>query len=117
MRSVDAWTMPFAGTSIAIALFVGRMEVAMDILWTVVIGGIVGWLASLAMRTDGQMGIVANVVVGIVGSVLGHVAAGALGIDAGNAALRWLVSLLGAIVLIALLSALGVFRGGRTRVA
>ena len=35
---------------------------------TLVIGGIVGWLASILMKTNAQMGILANVVVGVVGS-------------------------------------------------
>ena len=40
------------------------------ILWLIV-GGIVGWLASLIMRTDGQQGILLNVVVGIIGAFIG----------------------------------------------
>ncbi len=40
------------------------------IIWLIV-GGICGWLASLNMRTDAQQGIVLNVVVGIVGALLG----------------------------------------------
>ena len=40
------------------------------IIW-LVIGGIVGWLASLVMRTDAQQGILLNIVVGIVGAFLG----------------------------------------------
>jgi uncharacterized membrane protein YeaQ/YmgE (transglycosylase-associated protein family) len=40
------------------------------LLW-LVIGGIIGWLASLVMRTDGQQGIILNIVVGIVGAFLG----------------------------------------------
>jgi len=40
------------------------------IVWLVV-GGIIGWLASLAMKTDDQQGIFLNVVVGIVGAMLG----------------------------------------------
>jgi uncharacterized membrane protein YeaQ/YmgE (transglycosylase-associated protein family) len=40
------------------------------IIW-LVIGGVIGWLASLVMKTDKQQGIVLNVVVGIVGSMLG----------------------------------------------
>ena len=38
---------------------------------TIIVGGIVGWLASMVMKTDKQMGILANVVVGIVGSSVG----------------------------------------------
>ena len=40
------------------------------IVWLVV-GGVIGWLASIVMKTDAQQGIVLNVVVGIVGAVLG----------------------------------------------
>ncbi len=40
------------------------------IIWLVV-GGVIGWLASLVMRTDGQQGVVLNVVVGIIGAMLG----------------------------------------------
>ena len=39
-------------------------------IWLVV-GGIVGWLASVAMRTDAQQGILANIVLGVVGSYIG----------------------------------------------
>jgi uncharacterized membrane protein YeaQ/YmgE (transglycosylase-associated protein family) len=39
------------------------------IIWLVV-GGLIGWLASLLMKTDGQQGILLNVVVGIVGALL-----------------------------------------------
>lgn len=40
------------------------------IIWLIV-GGVIGWLASLVMKTDGQQGIILNVVVGIVGAMLG----------------------------------------------
>ena len=40
------------------------------IIWLVV-GGVIGWLASMLMRTDGQQGVLLNVVVGIVGAFLG----------------------------------------------
>ncbi len=39
------------------------------ILW-LVIGGVVGWLASIVMRTDAQQGIFLNIVVGIVGAAV-----------------------------------------------
>ena len=56
------------------------------IIWLVV-GGIVGWLASIIMKTNAQMGIIANVLVGIVGSWLGFWIAGMLGLgDATRAA-------------------------------
>ena len=40
------------------------------IIW-LIIGGLIGWVASMIMRTDGQQGIILNVIVGIVGAVLG----------------------------------------------
>ena len=43
----------------------------MGFLVWIIVGGIVGWLASLVMRTDGQQGILLNVVVGIVGAFIG----------------------------------------------
>jgi len=43
----------------------------MNILVWLVVGGLVGWVASMLMKTDGQQGIVLNVVVGIVGAFLG----------------------------------------------
>jgi len=76
---------------------------------TLVVGGIVGWLASIIMKTNAQMGIFANVAVGVVGSSLGFWLAGALGIGAGGSIVAWLVAVLGAIVLIGLLKVLNVF--------
>lgn len=43
----------------------------MNIIIWLVVGGLIGWLASLMMKTDGQQGIILNVVVGIVGAMLG----------------------------------------------
>ena len=39
------------------------------IIWLIV-GGVIGWLASIVMKTDGQQGIVLNVIVGIAGALL-----------------------------------------------
>ena len=41
------------------------------ILW-ILVGGLIGWVASIVMRTDAQQGIILNVVVGIVGAFLGN---------------------------------------------
>ena len=43
----------------------------MNLLAWLFVGGVIGWLASLVMRTDPRQGIVLNVVVGIVGALLG----------------------------------------------
>jgi len=81
----------------------------MDLLVTLIVGGVVGWLASILMKTNAQMGIMANVIVGIVGSFLGVSLAGALGVHAQTAPASWIVAILGAALLIAVLRALGVF--------
>ena len=43
----------------------------MGLIVALIIGGIIGWLASIVMRTNAQQGIILNIVVGIVGSLLG----------------------------------------------
>ena len=43
----------------------------MGIIVLLIVGGILGWLASIVMRTDAQQGIFLNIVVGIVGAMLG----------------------------------------------
>ena len=75
----------------------------MELIYTLIVGGIVGWLASIAMKTNAQMGIVANIVVGIVGSILGFWLAGLLGVAAFGTIARLLVAVGGAVVLIAIL--------------
>jgi uncharacterized membrane protein YeaQ/YmgE (transglycosylase-associated protein family) len=82
----------------------------MDLIITLIIGGIVGWLASIVMKTNAQMGMIANIVVGIVGSLLGFWLAGTLGLAASGAIARWLVSIAGAAILIAILKALNIFK-------
>jgi len=77
---------------------------------TIVIGGIVGWLASIVMKTNAQMGLIANVIVGVVGSLLGAWLAGLLGVPATSAVVGYIISIVGAVILIALLKALGFFK-------
>jgi uncharacterized membrane protein YeaQ/YmgE (transglycosylase-associated protein family) len=81
----------------------------MSLLMTIIIGGIIGWLASILMKTNAQMGILANVIVGIIGSFLGGAVAQAAGMRVHVGAESWIVAVLGAALLIALLRALGVF--------
>jgi uncharacterized membrane protein YeaQ/YmgE (transglycosylase-associated protein family) len=85
------------------------------ILWLIV-GGIVGWLASLIMKTDGQQGILLNVVVGIVGAFIGGwLISPMLGtgtINEGFSIGSVVVSLIGAIILLAIVN---LFRRGRVR--
>jgi len=77
---------------------------------TIVVGGIIGWLASLLMKTNKQMGILANVIVGIIGSSLGFWIAGVFGLAAYGAIAQWVVGIAGAAILIWLLKALGLFK-------
>jgi uncharacterized membrane protein YeaQ/YmgE (transglycosylase-associated protein family) len=78
-------------------------------LVTLIIGGIVGWLASILMKTNAQMGILANIVVGVFGSFLGVAIANGLGVRAHTTPASWIVAVLGAALLIAILRALGLF--------
>lgn len=87
----------------------------MSLLLTLVIGGLVGWLASVLMKTNAQMGIVANVVVGIIGSFLGVAVANALKLTPHSQLGEWVVAVLGAALLIVILRALGVFRFASAR--
>ena len=84
----------------------------MGLIVALIIGGIIGWLASIVMRTDAQQGILLNVVVGIVGALLaGFIVSPLLGIgtiNEGVSIATFLVSLVGAIILlVAMRMALG----------
>jgi uncharacterized membrane protein YeaQ/YmgE (transglycosylase-associated protein family) len=81
----------------------------MDLIISLIIGGIVGWLASILMKTNAQMGWIANVLVGVIGSALGFWIAGALGLEASGGIVRFIVAIAGAALLIFILSILGVF--------
>lgn len=86
------------------------------IIWLVV-GGLIGWVASLIMKTDASQGIVLNVIVGIVGAAIGGflisplIGAPTINQDAFSLP-ALLVSLLGAIILLAIVN---MFRRGRVR--
>jgi uncharacterized membrane protein YeaQ/YmgE (transglycosylase-associated protein family) len=82
----------------------------MNWLVTIIVGAVVGWLASIVMKTNAQMGAIANILVGIVGSSLGFWLAGVLGLSAGSPIMGWVIAVAGAAVLIFLLKALGVFK-------
>lgn len=75
------------------------------ILW-LIFGGIVGWLASLITRNDERMGVVANVVVGIVGSIIGGWIASLLRLGTFRTFHLGglLLSLLGAVILLTLIN-------------
>ena len=81
----------------------------MDWIITLLVGALIGWLASLIMRTDEEQGPVANVIIGIVGAALGRWLFGSI-LNIGGAATAGAFSLIGlfwgivgAIILIAIL--------------
>jgi len=81
----------------------------MGLIITLIVGGVIGWLASIVMRTDGQQGIILNVIVGIVGAILaGYVITPFIGgapITSGALDIRSLISsFLGAVVLLAIVN-------------
>ena len=90
----------------------------MGLILALIIGGIIGWLASIVMRTNAQQGILLNIVVGIVGSLLGSFLLGPLvgaegtimsnALDGGVL----LAAFLGAVILLAIVN---LFRRGAVR--
>lgn len=89
----------------------------MGLIILLVVGGLIGWVASMVMRTDAQQGVLLNVVVGIVGALLagfllnpliggGNIMSGDFSMSA------LLVSFLGAVVLLAIVN---MFRRGSVR--
>lgn len=89
----------------------------MGLIILLIVGGVIGWLASIVMRTDGQQGILLNIVVGIVGSLLAGflitpliggapITSGAINIT------TMAISFLGAVVLLGIIN---LFRRGAVR--
>jgi uncharacterized membrane protein YeaQ/YmgE (transglycosylase-associated protein family) len=74
------------------------------IIWLIV-GGVCGWLASMIMRTDAQQGIILNIIVGIVGAAIaGFLLGGGADMNHGITIQSFLYSLLGAVVLLAIVN-------------
>ena len=74
------------------------------ILW-LLFGALVGWLASLVMRTDAQQGAILNIVVGIIGALIGGFLFGAGTINSNDFSLSaLLVSFVGAVILLAVVN-------------
>ena len=89
----------------------------MNIIIWLVVGGIIGWIASMIMRTDAQQGMILNVVVGIVGSLIGGwLIAPLLGSATVNqndfSVMGLVASLIGAVILLAIVN---LVRRGRVR--
>ena len=81
----------------------------MNFITWIIVGGIIGWLASIVMKTDARQGLFLNIIVGIVGAFLGGMFLSPLfgvgTINSNNFSLPGLfVSLLGAIILLAIIN-------------
>jgi uncharacterized membrane protein YeaQ/YmgE (transglycosylase-associated protein family) len=86
------------------------------IIWLIV-GGIIGWLASMIMKTDAQQGVLLNVVVGIIGALIGGwliapLIGGSTSTAGGFDIMGFIAALIGAIILLAIVN---LFRRGRVR--
>ena len=86
------------------------------IIW-LIIGGIIGWLASMIMKTDGQQGIILNIVVGIIGSAIGGAViapmiGGSASASGVSGPMGYVAALIGAIILLAIVN---LFRRGKVR--
>ena len=85
----------------------------MNLIVWLVVGGVIGWLARIIRRTDAQQGILLNIVVGIIGAFVGGLifSGGSIN-NAGLNLTSFLVSLLGAVILLAIVN---LFRRGSVR--
>jgi uncharacterized membrane protein YeaQ/YmgE (transglycosylase-associated protein family) len=87
------------------------------ILW-LLFGALVGWLASIVMRTDAQQGALLNIIVGIIGAFLGGLLFNLFGFSGGNindnnfSLPSLIVSFIGAVVLLGIIN---LFRRGSVR--
>lgn len=74
----------------------------------IIVGGVAGWLASMVMRRDASMGVLWNIVVGIIGALIGNVLAGALfGVQGTIQTFNltgFIIAIVGAIVLLAIVN-------------
>lgn len=90
----------------------------LDFIIAIVMGGVIGWLASIVMRTDAQQGIFLNIIVGCVGSFLGRFLFGIFGLGGGRLRdnafdpMTLLAAFIGAVVLLAIVN---LVRRGRVR--
>lgn len=80
----------------------------MGIIVWLVMGGVVGWVASMIMDTNARQGIFLNIVIGIVGALIGGWLIGPLlgagSINDGITVMSFIVSLVGAVILLTILS-------------
>jgi uncharacterized membrane protein YeaQ/YmgE (transglycosylase-associated protein family) len=106
-----------AAAGLAAVQLTAKEHVVINLIVWLVVGGLLGWIASMIMRTDAQQGVGLNIIVGIVGALIaGFVVSPLLGLPTINegafSAGSLVVSLIGAIILLAIVN---LFRRGRVR--
>ena len=78
----------------------------MSIIVWIIVGALAGWIASMIMKTDAQMGALANIVVGIIGAFIGGWVVSLFGVSVAEGELNIpsiLTAILGAVILLAIL--------------
>ena len=81
----------------------------MGIITWIIVGAIAGWIASMIMGKNEEMGAIANIVVGIIGAIIGGFVLGLFGVqgvEGGNLIWSILVSLLGSVILLWIINAI-----------
>lgn len=77
----------------------------MHLLWSLLIGGVAGWLAGQIMKSSGNS-VLINIVLGLIGSLVGDIAFGLVGLEAHGLSGRLICATVGAVILIALARAI-----------
>ncbi|MEZ2122528.1 MULTISPECIES: GlsB/YeaQ/YmgE family stress response membrane protein [unclassified Corynebacterium] len=77
----------------------------LSFLGWIIIGGLAGWIASKIKGTDAQQGLFLNIVVGVVGGLIGGALLGLFGIDGGGWIFSFFTCLVGAVILLSILQA------------
>lgn len=76
-------------------------------IWSIIVGGIAGWIASIIMGKNESMGMLKNIIVGIIGGSLGRFVLGLLDIYQGESTIASLaVGVFGAVILLAIVNAI-----------
>lgn len=71
-----------------------------DLIWWIVLGALAGWIASMIMGTNRQQGLLMDIVVGIVGAIIGGYVVSLFGLGTGGFIWSLLVAVLGAVILL-----------------
>ena len=76
----------------------------MDWIIAIIVGGIAGWLASLVMNRDASMGIIWNIIVGIIGAIIGKFVLGLIGMGSAGWIMWFIAAIVGAVILLGIVN-------------